>query len=145
MMRGKKSATEKQAARRFGKFVRSVRRNLRQAHRILQRAEQAARLCYEKAGVAMLDAKASSGMNEEGFAAWLAPLGLSQDCLRQCLELGQVALDRRQAEAAEPEELFGRIVMERRDQMSPEAIRREEEDRVRQREESGRRQQELVP
>ncbi len=84
-------------------------------------------------------------MNEEGFAAWLAPLGLSQDCLRQCLELGQVALDRRQAEAAEPEELFGRIVMERRDQMSPEEIRDEEEHRVRQREESGRRQQELVP
>src|SRR5260370_15602872 len=95
MMRGKKSATEKRAARRFGKFVRSVRRNLRQAHRILERAEQAGRLCYEKAGVAMLEAKATSGMNEEGFAASLAPLPLSQAWLHPCLELRQVARNRR--------------------------------------------------
>ena len=38
----------------------------------------------------MLDAKTSSGMSEEGFAAWLAPFELSQDRLVQCLELGQV-------------------------------------------------------
>jgi len=127
MRRGKKSAAEKRAARRFGEFARSVRRNLRQVHRILERAEQAARRCYEKAGAAMLDAKSSSGMSEEGFAAWLAPFGLSQDRLLQCLELGQVALDRRKAEAAAREESFRRIVRERRDQMSREAIRQEEE------------------
>jgi hypothetical protein len=128
MMRGKKSATEKQAARRFGKFARSVRRNLRQAQRIRERAEHATRLCYEKAGVAILDAKASSGMSEEAFAAWLAPFGLSQDRLLQCLELGQVALDRRKAGAAEREEYFRRIVKESRDQISPEAIGREGEE-----------------
>ena len=132
MMRGKKSAAEKRAARRFGEFVRSVRRNLRQAHRILERAEQAAHRCYEKAGVAMLDAKASSGMNEDEFAAWLAPFGLSQDRLLQCLELGQAALDRRKAEAAGREESFRGIVKETRDQMRPEAIRREEEQWARQ-------------
>ena len=93
-MRGKKSGAEKQAARRFGEFVRSVRRNLRQAHRILQRADQEARRCYEKAGVAMLHARAASGMSEEEFAVWLAPFGLSQDRLFQCLELGQVTFDR---------------------------------------------------
>ena len=125
MMRGKKPATEKQAARRFGEFARSVRRNLRQAQRIRERAEHATRLCYEKAGVAILDAKASSGMSEEAFAAWLAPFGLSQDRLLQCLELGQVALNRRKAGAAEREESFRRIVKESRDQMSPEAIGRE--------------------
>jgi hypothetical protein len=76
----------------------------------------------------MLDAKASSGMSEEAFAAWLAPFGLSQDRLLQCLELGQVALDRRKAGAAEREESFGRIVKEKPDQMSPEVIRREGED-----------------
>jgi len=124
-MRSKKPATEKQAARRFGEFARSVRRNLRQAQRILERAHHATRLCYEKAGVAMLDAKASSGMSEEAFAAWLAPFGLSQDHFLQCLELGQVALDRRKAGA---EESFGRIVKEMRDQMSPETIRREGEE-----------------
>ena len=86
----KKFTAEKRAARRFGEFARSVRRNLRQAHRVLERAEQAARRCYEKAGAAMLDAKTSSGMSEEGFAAWLAPFELSQDRLVQCLELGQV-------------------------------------------------------
>jgi len=80
-----------------------------------------------EAGVAMLDAKASSVMSEEAFAAWLAPFGLSQDDLLQCLELGQVARDRRKAESAEREESFRRIVKERRDQMSPEAVRREEE------------------
>jgi len=130
MMRGKESVAEKRAARRFGEFARSVRGNLRQLHRIrqiLERAEQAARRCYEKAGVAMLDAKASSVMSEEAFAAWLAPFGLSQDDLLQCLELGQVARDRRKAESAEREESFRRIVKERRDQMSPEAVRREEE------------------
>jgi hypothetical protein len=76
----------------------------------------------------MLDAKASSGMSEEAFAAWLAPFGLSQDRLLRCLELGQVALDRRKAEAAEREESFRRIVKESRDQMSPEAIGREGEE-----------------
>jgi hypothetical protein len=135
MMRGKKSATEKQAARRFGKFVRSVRRNLRQAHRILERSEQAVRLCYEKAGVAMLDAKATSGMNDEGFAAWLAPLRLSQDCLHQCLELGQVALDRRHAGAAGREESLRGLVKDGRDRMRPEAIGREGEQWARQPEE----------
>ena len=128
MMRSKKPATEKQAARRFGEFARSVRRNLRQAQRIRERAEHATRLCYEKAGVAILDAKASSGMSEEAFAAWLAPFGLSQDHLLRCLKLGQVALDRRKAGAAEREEPFRRIVKERPDQMSPEAIRREGEE-----------------
>src|SRR6516164_11517082 len=87
MRRTKKSTVEKRAARQFGEFARSVRRNLRQAYRVLERAEQAARRCYEKAGAAMLDAKTSSGMSEEGFAAWLAPF---QDRLVQCLELGQV-------------------------------------------------------
>ena len=124
MMRGKTSATEKQAARRFGKFARSVRRNLRQAHRILERAEQAARLCYEKTGVAMLDAKASSGSEEE-FAAWLAPFGLSQDRLLQCVELGQVALDRRKADAAEREESF-RMIVKRPAQMRPFLLRADE-------------------
>src|SRR6266700_1307946 len=88
MTRGKQSAADKRAAQRFGEFARSVRRNLRQVHRIrriLERAEQAARRCYEKAGVAMLNAKASSVMSEEAFAAWLAPFGLSQDDLLQCL------------------------------------------------------------
>src|SRR6266566_1795771 len=113
MTRGKQSAADKRAAQRFGEFARSVRRNLRQVHRIrriLKRAEQAARRCYEKAGVAMLDAKASSVMSEEAFAAWLAPFGLSQDHLLRCLKLGQVALDRRKAGAAEREEPFKRIV-----------------------------------
>ena len=90
MRQAKKSTAEKRAARRFGEFARSVRRNLRPAHWVLERAEQAARRCYEKAGAAMLDAKTSSGMSEEGFAAWLAPFELSQDRLVQCLELGQV-------------------------------------------------------
>jgi len=136
MMRGKKSGAEKQAARRFGEFVRLVRRNLRQAHRILVRADQEARRCYEKAGAAMLDAKASSGMSEEEFAAWLAPFGLSQDRLLQCLELGQVTFDRRNRES--------RVAKER--QMSRETIRREGEEWARQREEeeSERRQRELV-
>ncbi len=130
MTRGKQLAEDKRSAQRFGEFARLVRRNLRQVHRIrriLERAEQAAHRCYEKAGVAMLDAKASSVMSEEAFAAWLAPFGLSQDDLLQCLELGQVARDRRKAESAEQEESFRRIVTERRDQTSPEAIRREEE------------------
>jgi hypothetical protein len=80
----------------------------------------------------MLDAKASSGMSEEGFAAWLAPFGLSQDRVLQCLELGQAALDRRNADAAGQEEFLRRIVRERPDQMSREAIRREEEQWARQ-------------
>jgi hypothetical protein len=144
MMRGKESVAEKRAARRFGEFGRSVRRNLRQAHRILERAEPAVRRCYEKAGVAMLDAKASSGMSQEEFAAWLASFGLSQDCLLQCLELARAALEHRNAEAAEREKSLRRIVKEKRDQTSPEATRREEEQWARQREESGRRQQELT-
>jgi hypothetical protein len=143
MRQAKKSAVEKRAARRFGEFVRSVRRNLRQAQRILERAEHATRRCYEKAGAAMLDAKISSGMSEERFAAWLAPFELSQDRLIQCLELGQVALDRRRADAAEREESFGTIVADKRD-MNREAVRREEEQWAGQREESGRRQQELT-
>ena len=104
MRQAKKSTAEKRAARRLGEFARSIRRNLRQAHRVLERAEQAARRCYGKGGATMLDAKISSGMSEEGFAAWLAPFELSQDRLVQCLELGQVTLDRRNADAAEREE-----------------------------------------
>jgi hypothetical protein len=103
MMRGKESVAEKRAARRFGEYARSVRRNLRQLHRIrqiLERAEQAARRCYEKAGVAMLDGKASSEMGEEAFASWLSSFSLSQNDLVKCLELGQVVLDRREAESA---------------------------------------------
>jgi hypothetical protein len=126
-MRGKEPVAEKRAARRFGEFARAVRRNLRRVNRIrhiLERAEQAAHRCYEKVGVAMLEAKASSGMSEEAFAAWLASFGLSQDDLVKCLELGQVARDRRKAEAAAREGSFGMIVTERRD---PEAIRCEEE------------------
>jgi hypothetical protein len=91
----------------------------------------------------MLDAKISSGMSEERFAAWLAPFELSQDRLVQCLELGQVALDRRRADAAEREESFRTIVADKRD-MNREAVRREEEQWAGQREESGRRQQELT-
>lgn len=143
MRQAKKSAVEKRAARRFGEFVRSVRRNLRQAQRILERAEQATHRCYEKAGAAMLDAKISSAMSEERFAAWLAPFELSQDRLIQCLELGQVALDRRRADAAEREEFFRTIVADKRD-MNREAVRREEEQWAGQREELGRRQQELT-
>jgi hypothetical protein len=140
MRQAKKSTAEKRAARRFGEFARSVRRNLRQAHRVLERAEETARRCYEKAGAAMLDAKISSGMSEEGFAAWLAPFELSQARLVQCLELGQVALDRRKADAAEREECFARIMADKRD-MSRQAVRREEEQWAEQREESGRQQQ----
>jgi hypothetical protein len=110
MRQTKKSTVEKRAARRFEVSAVSVRRNLRQAHRVLQRAEQAARRCYEKAGAAMLDAKNSSGMSEEAFAAWLAPFKLSQDRLVQCLDLGQAALARRKADAAEREESFRKIV-----------------------------------
>ena len=109
MRQAKKSVAEKRAARRIGEFARSVRRNLRQADRILERAEQAAHRCFEKAGAAILDAKSSSGMSAEGFVEWLAPFGLSQDRLIQCLELGQVALDRRRADAAEREESFRTI------------------------------------
>jgi hypothetical protein len=140
MRQAKKSAAEKRAARRFAEFAHSVRRNLRQADRIRARAEQAAHRCYEKAGAAMLDAKSSSGMSEEGFAIWLAPFGLSHDRLGQCLELGQVALDRRKADAAEREESFSGIVTDRGN-MSREAVRREEEQWARQHQESGLRQQ----
>jgi hypothetical protein len=119
MRQAKKSTAEKRAARRFGEFARSVRRNLRQAHRVLERAEQAARRCYEKAGAAMLDAKISSGMSEEGFAVWLAPFELSQGRLVQCLELGQVALDRRKADAAERKESFRKIVKEEAESNQP--------------------------
>jgi|SRR6516165_2047248 len=144
-MRGKESAAEKRAARRFGEFARSARRNLRQVNRIrrvLGRAEQAVHRCYAKAGVAMLEAKASSGMSEEAFALWLASFGLRENELLQCLELGQVALERRKAESAERES-FRKIVKERRDQLSPEAVRREEKQWPRPREGSGRGQQEL--
>jgi hypothetical protein len=74
----------------------------------------------------MLEAKASSVMSEEAFVAWLAPFGLSEDDLLQCLELGQVARDRQMAKSAEREESFRRITTEKRDQVSPEAIRRED-------------------
>ena len=110
MRQAKKSTGEKREARRLGEFARSVRRNLRQAHRVLERAEQAAQRCYGKAGAAMLEAKFASAMSEDGFAAWLAPFELSQDRLVQCFELVQVALDRRKADAAEPEESFRRTV-----------------------------------
>jgi hypothetical protein len=140
MRQAEKSAAEKRAARRFGEFTRSVRRNLRHAQRILERAKQVAHRCYEKSGAAMLDAKSSSGMSEEAFAAWVAPFGLSQDHLGQCLELGRVALDRRKAEAAEQEESFRRIATDRGN-MNRKAVRREEEQSTRQHEESGLRQQ----
>src|SRR5215470_2678862 len=136
MRKANKSAVEKWAARRFGEFAHSVRRNLRQADRIRERAEQATRLCYAKAGVAMLDAKASSGMTEEGFAAWLAPLNLNHDRLLQCLELGQVVLHRRKAEATQREEFFGMAITERQSEVNRHGDQ--------QREESGPRQQELV-
>jgi hypothetical protein len=144
MRPAKKSAVEKRAARRFGEFARSVRRNLRQAQRILERAEQATHRCYEKAGAAMLEAKTTSAMSEERFAAWLAPFGLSQDRLIQCLELGQVALDHRKVDAAEREESCRTIVREMRAQVSQEAMRREEKQWALQREESGRPQEELT-
>jgi hypothetical protein len=144
MRQRKKSAAEKQAARRFEEFARAVRRNLRRADRIVARAEQAVHRCYEKAGAGMLDAKTSSAISEEGYAAWLTSLGLSQDRLVQCLELGQIVLDRRKADAAERDESFRSIVMGKRE-ISPEAISREEEEWARQLEESTRRgQQELT-
>jgi hypothetical protein len=146
MRRGKESAADKWAARRFGEFARSVRRNLRQVRRIrsiTERAEQAARRCYEIAGVAMLGAKSCSQMSEEAFASWLESFGLSANDLVRCLELGRVALDRQKADSADREEAFTRIVKERRDQVSPEAIRREEGQRARPRGESEQRQQEL--
>lgn len=118
MRQAKKSTAQKRAARRLGEFVRSVRRNLRQAHRLLERAEQAAQRCYGKAGAAMLEAKISSAMSEDGFAAWLAPFELSQDRVVQCLELGQVALDRRKADA-EREESFRRMVKEKVESNEP--------------------------
>jgi ferritin-like metal-binding protein YciE len=111
MRQANKSTAEKRAARKFGEFARLIRRNLRQAHRIEERAEQAAHRCYEKAGTAMLDAKISLKMSEEGFAAWLAAFELSQDRLGQCLKLGQAA-DRRKAEATERVESLGRMVKE---------------------------------
>jgi len=119
MRQAKKSTAEKRAAQRLGEFERSVRQNLRQANRVLERAEQAARRCYGKAGAAMLDAKTSSGMSEQGFAAWLAPFELSRDRLVQCLELGQVELDRRKADAAEREESFRRMVEEKVESNGP--------------------------
>jgi hypothetical protein len=91
----------------------------------------------------MLDAKGSSEMSEEAFASWLSSFGLSQNDLIKCLELGQVALDRRKAESADREEAFRRIVKERQDQIGPEAIRHEEEQWARPREESEQGQQEL--
>jgi hypothetical protein len=120
MMRTKESPAEKRAARQFGEFARSVRRHLRRVRRIrqlLQRAEEAARRCHENAGLAVLDAKASSGMSEEAFTVWLASFGLSQEDLVTCLELGQVAFDRRKAESPNREEAFRKI--ETREQISP--------------------------
>ena len=113
MRQAKKSTAQKRTVRRLGEFERLVRRNLRLAHRVLERAEQVAQRCYGKAGAAMLEAKISSSMSEDGFTAWLAPFELSQDRLGQCLELGQVALDRRRADAAEREESFRRMVEEK--------------------------------
>lgn len=146
MMRDKESAAEKWAARRLGEFARSVRRNLRQVRRIrqiVQRAEEAARRCHEKAGLAMLDAKTSSGMSEEAFTAWLACFGLKQDDLIKYLELGQVALDRRKAESAYQKEVFRKIVKKRREQISPEATHPKEERWARPMEKSERGQQEI--
>lgn len=122
MTRTKESAAEKRATRQFGEFARSVRRHLRRVRRIrqiLQRAEETARRCHENAGLAMLDAKASSGMSEEAFTVWLASFGLSQEDLVTCLELGQVAFDRRKAESPNREEAFRKIVKETREQISP--------------------------
>jgi hypothetical protein len=143
MRRAKQSAVDKRVTRRFGEFARSVKRNLRQAHRILERAEQAAQRCYEKAGAAMLDAKTSSALSEEAFAAWLTSFGLSQERLSQCLELAQVALDSRNADAAERQESFRRIVADKLAK-SREATGREEQRGARQHEELDRRQQELT-
>lgn len=134
MRQGTKSAAEKRAARRIGGFARSIRRNLQQADRIRERAEQATRLCYAKAGVAILDAKASSGMTAEGFAAWLAPFNLSQDSLLQCLELGQLVLHRRKAEATEREESFGMAVTERRSEVIRQGAQPREQPQTRQQE-----------
>jgi hypothetical protein len=134
MRQGKTSATEKRAARRFGEFARSIRRNLRQAHRIRERAEQATRLCYAKAGAAMLDARASAGMTEEGFAAWLKPFNLSEDYLLQCLELGQVALQRRKAKATEADKSFGMPITERRSEVVHHGAEQREEPEPRQQE-----------
>ena len=145
-MRGKDSAGEKRAPRRVGEFARSIRRNLRQVRRIrqiLQRAEEASRRCYEKAGLVMLDAKICPGMSEEAFTAWLASFGLNQDDLVRCLELGQVALDRRKAESAHREEAFRKSVKEMPGQISPEAIHPEEEGWGRPREKPERAHQEL--
>ena len=132
MRQGKTSATEKRAARRFGEFARSIRRNLRQAHRIRERAEQATRLCYAKAGAAMLDARASAGMTEEGFAAWLKPFNLSEDYLLQCLELGQVALQHRKA--TEADKSFGMPITERRSELVHHGAEQHEEPEPRQQE-----------
>jgi hypothetical protein len=115
----RKSTAQKRTARRVGEFERLVRRNLRLAHRVLERAEQVARRCYGKAGAAMLEAKISSAMSEEGFAAWLAPFELSQDRLGQCLELGQATLDRRKVDAAERDEAFRRMVKEKVESNQP--------------------------
>jgi hypothetical protein len=119
MRRARKSTAQKRTARRLGEFERLVGRNLRLAHRVLERAEQVAQRCYGKAGAAMLEAKISSAMSEEGFAAWLAPFELSQDRLGQCLELGQVTLDRRKADAAGREESFRRMVKEKVESNQP--------------------------
>ena len=113
MRRARKSTAQKRTARRLEEFERLVRRNLRLAHRVLERAEQVAQWCYGKAGAAMLEAKISSAMSEDGFAAWLAPFELGQGRLGQCLELGQVTLDRRKAAAAEREEAFKRMLKEK--------------------------------
>ena len=85
MRQAKKSTAQKRTVRRLGEFERLVRRNLRLAHRVLERAEQVAQRCYGRAGAAMLEAKISSSMSEDGFTAWLAPFELSQDRLGQCL------------------------------------------------------------
>ena len=113
MKHARKSTAQKRTARRLGEFERLVRRNLRLAHRVLERAEQVAQRCYGKAGAAMLEAKIFSAMSEDGFTAWLAPFELSQDRLGQCLELGRVTLDRRGVDAAEREESFKRMVEEK--------------------------------
>ena len=118
MRRGKKSTAEKPTARRLREFTRSVRGNLRQAHRILRRAQQATSVCYEKAGMAMLSAKAFSGMSEEQFALWLGSFGLSQDRVRHCIELAKTAHPRR-------EELLRQIGAPTR--MTPEELRRAEQ------------------
>jgi hypothetical protein len=82
----------------------------------------------------MLDARASAGMTEEGFAAWLKHFNLSEDYLLQCLELGQVALQRRKAKATEADKSFGMSITERRSELVHHGAEQREEPEPRQQE-----------